>query len=741
MARLHQFANRFCCGHRTARSLTAMTLTGAMLLPLVGKGQEHQLPTAASTSARPALLPHLPDELVKEVADCEASIPVALSNLEDIALIDAAIPKAEHVYQIRGANQGEAWWQTIDARQDLADLRRISTMPAEARAGLAAAKRSADSLQVDDLQKAGKNDQGIDALLKAARTEGQLLIEEHRWYAHSLDGLASLDVAMGRNEQAEALYRQALEIEKKTVGEQHPTYATSLCNLGDLYRLMGKYEQAEPLYRQALAIRKKTLGEQHPAYAVNLDNLASLYEAMGRYEDAEALYRQALEIRKKTVGEYHPHYAANLRHLAAILAVTNRTQEASRLLLESAQLQWLHLTKNSPTMSDRQKRQFLAHSRFIQSEELSSLVFQGKGDPKDGLRGVLLSKDLLFEVARQESGALASAVAAAPPAWREQWRQRERLRHQYATVVLQIMSEGGHSQPADRKPLDAAYVRSLAGQIEQLDERLRQSNPAYAATVRVRQVSLEDVSRALRPGEALTEYVRYQPYDFATEKSGSAHYGVFLLLGGSGQVTAIDLGDAKGIDEAVQQFRAAVRGSIDHFKSVEPSRGQIRRSEEEIGLTSSALRELVWQPLEKQLSGNKRVYVAPDGPLSLIPFEALARKDASGGWRYLAEDRELLYLGTGRSLSGLALSAGTTAERPKTAVLIGNPAFSAKPEELAAVEARLSSPTPTPTVSQSSVLRNGSTLVSQSSVPPSASTLGVTGGDNAPRLQIPRNWI
>jgi CHAT domain-containing protein len=509
------------------------------------------------------------------------------------------------------------------------------------------------------------------------------------------------------------------------LGEQHRTYASSLDDLAQLYQAMGEYEQAEPLYLEALAIRKKTLGEQHPAYAVNLDNLASLYKAMHRYEQAEPLYRQALEIRKNTVGEYHPAYARNLRHLAAILAVTNRTPEASQLLLESAQLQWLHLTENFPTMSEQQKRQFLSRSHFVQSEELSTLVFQGKGtEPEDGLRGVLLSKKLLFEVARQESGALASAVAAAPPEWRGQWSERERLRHQYATVVLQLMSESSHPQQGDQK-VDAVYVRSLAGQIEQLDERLRRGNPAYAAMAHVRQVNLEDVSRALRPGQALTEYVRYQLYDFASGKLGSAHYGVFLLLGGSGQVTAIDLGEATGIDEAVDRFRAAVRGSIDQFKEIAPSRIQVRRSEEEIGLTSSALRVLVWQPLEKQLSGITRVYVAPDGQLSLIPFEALARKDESRAWRYLAEDRELIYLGTGRDLSGLAGSAGTTAEGPETAVLIGNPAFSAKPEDLAAVAAGLSSPT--------------ASAVPQSSVPPGPSTLGVTGGDEA-RLQIPRNW-
>ena len=1195
MARLCQFASLSYYGQRAARSLIAMAVVAALLLPLAGQGQDRQPSPRASQSSALAPLPQLPEDLAKQVADYQASIRQALHHLDDLALVDAAIPKAEQVLQIRAAHQGETWWQTINARLDLADLRRISTLPPGDRANLAAAEQAADSVRDDDLDDTGKSNEALNILLKSASTESQVLGPEHSWYAHSLyrighayfsqlrytdaetsyrqaleihrkilgeqhpdyaadvealaelhtamahnqqaetlflqalaiekqtlgeqdpsyatslcnlgdlyrwmgryaqaeplytqslairkqavgenhpdyarsldrlaalydsmghyeeaeplyqkaitirkqalgeqhpdyarslnnlallykemgryqesetlflealairkkvfgeqhrtyasslddlaqlyqamgkyqqaeplyrqalairkktigeqhpayavnldnlaslyedmgrykeaeeldrqaleirkqvvgeqhpgyarnltnlaelyrtmgrydqadalyrqalaiqkkllgeqnpdyatsvDGLASLYVALGRDEQAQTLYKQALEIEKQTVGEQHPIYATTLCNLGDLYRLMGRYgpaeplyvkalairkqklgeehpdyarsldrlaalydsmgrypraeplyrqaiairkqalgeqhpdyarsvnnlallykemkrykeseplylealairkrtfgeqhrayasslddlaqlyqamgryEEAEPLCRQALAIRKKTIGEQHPAYATNLDHLALLYKKMGKYEQAEPLFREALAIRKNTVGEYHPAYAANLKHLAVLLALTNRTHEASQLLLESAQLQWLHLTENFPTMSEQQKREFLSRSYFLQSEELSTLVFQGKGaDPKDGLSAVLLSKKLLFEVARQESGALSSAVAAAPPAWQEQWRQRERLRHQYNAIALQLMSESGPAQPGDQK-VDAAYVHSLAEQIEQLDGQLRQGNPAYAATARVRQVKLEDISRALRPGEALAEYVRYQLFDFATAKAGSAHYGVFLLLGGSGQVTAVDLGEANAIDAAVDQFRAKVRKAIDDFKEIAPSRVQIRHSEEDVGLASAALRELVWQRLEPQLAGIKRVYVAPDGPLSLIPFEALARRDDSGGWRYLAEDRELIYLGTGRDLSDLALSAGATAERPKTAVLIGNPAFSAEPEELAAQEAKLTPRTATPVIQSS--------IPSVPTAPTAPSTLGgVTGGDGAPRLQIPRTW-
>src|SRR5208283_3788650 len=64
---------------------------------------------------------------------------------------------AEHVLQIRAAHQGDTWWETINARLDMGDLRRISTMPAEERTSLAAAERTADSVQDKDLEETGKS--------------------------------------------------------------------------------------------------------------------------------------------------------------------------------------------------------------------------------------------------------------------------------------------------------------------------------------------------------------------------------------------------------------------------------------------------------------------------------------------------------------------------------------------------------------------------------------------------------
>jgi CHAT domain-containing protein len=137
------------------------------------------------------------------------------------------------------------------------------------------------------------------------------------------------------------------------------------------------------------------------------------------------------------------------------------------------------------------------------------------------------------------------------------------------------------------------------------------------------------------------------------------------------------------------------------------------------------LRVQAWQPVEKYLSGVRRLYVAPEGRLSLVPFEALAQLDDEGKWRYLAEERELIYLGTGRDLGRLAQSVPTRPRQPGTAVLIGNPAFGAEPQDLARVVAALTVKSP---------------IIARSDSSPGPSTLGAATPVQDRRLQVPRTW-
>ena len=528
----------------------------------------------------------------------------------------------------------------------------------------------------------GQNSRAEDLLKKSLEIRKRVLGEEHPDYARSLNDLALVYKKTNRTDKAEQLYLQALAIRKKAFGEKHRLIASSMDDLAQLYMATGKYDQAEQLFLQALEIRKNTVHEKHPAYAVNLDNLAVLYEILGKYDLAEKYCRQALDIDKEVLGIHHPLYSTTLRHLASILAATGRTKESASLLLQSAQLQWQHLTENFPIMSDQQKQQFLSQSRFVQSEELSSLAFQDKGaDPKDGLQGVLLSKDLLFEAARQESGALTAAVNSGSPAWQEKWNNREKLRHEFASLAILDMSDT--SRPPSTAAADREHMRQLADQIEALNQKLRRDNPKYAELAPLQMVTVADVAAALRPGEALLEYIEYRPRDFTARKWGDPHYGVFILLGGTGEVTTVDLGSAAAINQDVQMFRARIISAISNFRSLQPSQHEVRDSESGIADSSSALRSLVWQPLEKQLAGVKRVYVGPDGLLSLIPFEAMAKPSGTGGWRYLVEDKEIVYVGTGRDLARLAINRRTESADTKSAIFVSDPDFNASQQRIA----------------------------------------------------------
>jgi CHAT domain-containing protein len=91
-----------------------------------------------------------------------------------------------------------------------------------------------------------------------------------------------------------------------------------------------------------------------------------------------------------------------------------------------------------------------------------------------------------------------------------------------------------------------------------------------------------------------------------------------------------DLGPAEAIDRAVDRMRTAL---------TDPARSDVTRCARD-------LHQLVLAPLETMLAGTTHLLIAPDGPLHLVPFEALR---TSGG-RYVLEDYLVTYLTTGRDL-------------------------------------------------------------------------------------------
>jgi CHAT domain-containing protein len=219
------------------------------------------------------------------------------------------------------------------------------------------------------------------------------------------------------------------------------------------------------------------------------------------------------------------------------------------------------------------------------------------------------------------------------------------LRRRQADLLLQ----GSGALPPQR-------YRDLCEQLQKeqddLERDLAQRVKGYAELRRAQQASPQELAAQLAAGAVLVEIIRYQRVDFQVKdrdkRWGADHYLAVLLWRDSGekaqpQVRVVPLGEAKPIDRAIHAWRTpAQKGEIDD------------RSDQQ-------LRQHLWEPLAKALpEKTTRLFIAPDGELALLPFEALREKDG----KYLVERLHVSYVTTGRDLmprpqpkdkSGLAL--------------------------------------------------------------------------------------
>jgi CHAT domain-containing protein len=127
-----------------------------------------------------------------------------------------------------------------------------------------------------------------------------------------------------------------------------------------------------------------------------------------------------------------------------------------------------------------------------------------------------------------------------------------------------------------------------------------------------------------------------------------------LLLFPDGRTSAVDLGPAELLDAAVARLHRALASRDVLVEG--PAR---------------ALYSLAFQPLRPHLGGVRRVYLAPDGQLGLIPFESF--HDGRG---FLVDSYTFTYLTSGKEL----LPRPDDIVARHSVIVFADPDFSAAPE-------------------------------------------------------------
>ncbi|WP_199741737.1 CHAT domain-containing tetratricopeptide repeat protein [Corallococcus sp. CA047B] len=510
----------------------------------------------------------------------------------------------------------------------------------------------------------GLYDRAEPLYLRALAIQEEVLGKNHPDVATSLNRIANLYADQGLYGRAELLYQRALAIDEAALGKSHPDVAAPLDSLASIYAIQGAYGRAEPLFQRALALREVALGKDHPAVSTSLNNLANFYARQGLYDRAEPLSQRALAIREAAFGDNHPDVAETLNDLALLRLGRHRLPEALPLFTRAFAMSELRLRQEALDFSEARLSHFL---RFLRADEERLYALLRAHPDNAHVRRLALSAALLLKGRSiEETANISRAVYRSLGAGELETFERLRsLRTRLASLTFQ----GPGSLPP------AAYqqqLKELAREGDALEAALaHRSAPLRALTALPSPADIVDrVAQALPRDGALVEFITYAEHPLVprpgvpeSSSPGPLRY-LALVLFPDATIRTVDLGPAASLDLAASSLRDALANQDAGFQAK----------------ARSAYR-LAFQPLLPLLGKTRRLFLAPDGQLALVPFAAL-----HDGKQFLVDAFDFTYLTSGKDL----LPRPQQIAPADSVVVLADPAFGAPVQAPASSQAETS---------------------------------------------------
>ena len=394
--------------------------------------------------------------------------------------------------------------------------------------------------------------------------------------------------------------------------------------------------------QSGLNITRDTVGDSHPLTARVLDILAEIDTAGGRYQQAiDHLYQAESILQGKNLTQI-PLYEDLKFQLGQALALSGDYSEAWDQYRLGLELSHRSIEEILDTASEFERLTFLQEKKKQLDAFLSvHLLLEGERFPaRAAFNEVVWRKGLATEVSMLQQQSLGSTNAL-----NNRDRQMELKALNQEISRRSLAGPDGYSDELNRQMLKESLVRKeklgtfqggkLAGQLSKLPARW----------------DTQAVAQALPTGTALVEILRYQRSNFeagdplhANPRQTPGYLAFILPSGKAAEVHLVDLGEAALIDQTLAEYRALLTG--EQGSGVNGPDPNDRARESRKINPGRTLGQLVWEPIETLLDGNRQIFLAPDGELTRIPFEVLI----SRGGGFLAEWYTFTYLSAGRDL-------------------------------------------------------------------------------------------
>lgn len=472
-------------------------------------------------------------------------------------------------------------------------------------------------LLADGYASIGNYTEAIKLITEALTIKKYILGEMSHDYALSLGNLAIYNSFANNDTEALRLLNQMLEILENTITRTHPDYASTLHNIAIFYYDKENYVEAIELEKKAIRIRKEIQGEIHPDYAKSLLVLAACNAKIGNNSEAVELGMEALSIEKEVLGERHPHYATTLRYLATYNSECGQSDKAAELLVNYYSNILFNLLKTFHSLTTYERTKYWEKEKNTFTELFLEQYFKYKNKSLLGLsyNSILVSKNILLNTEMEFSRMIAESGD-------------NEISNLYSEFLLnRRFINRLYGMPIKNRPLDAD---SLEKATELIEQKLIQKSKAYGDFTHNLAINWKSVQEKLSENDIAIEMIAF-PVD-----NDSTMYCALTIKKGYETPKMIPLFEAK------------------QLAKIHPRRYY----------TSNVISNLVWKPLQEELSGVKNVYFAPDGELYNIAIESLKHYNGEGfmfdEWNFyrLSSTRELVKIRADKNSSNVILYGG-----------------------------------------------------------------------------------
>ncbi len=581
---------------------------------------------------------------------------------------------------------------------------------------------------------------------KALRNIARTLPDDHPELQILRLNLALMLMGLGDLEGARAFEEKVIGIYSRTLPNDHPYLLAARANLAWTIREQGDLTSARAIQEIVLEAYSRTLDEDHPSLQLARHNLAVTLSDSGDLERAKALQEAVLEVYSRTREESHLELQMARMNLARTLRLMGDLEGARALGEKLLEVVSRTLPDDHPDL--QRARQNLAWTIMMQ-------LARSGGTAQDERRfATERSAALLASVCRAQTHAARAAIVGSPT--REAEERCVRLAQTLDTPLSFCRGFGVFESTAAIVP-DLAVLsettRGAALASAALTRRAARS-PRYAEGRRALRAATEELAGLAHGGTTSEEFDRARAKREAIERDlvtlarehagaqdagtefdvasfadelgeGAAAVGfrripnwrweprsepnstgrmsfratatdtlfAFVVRGAKGRaagqppLTLVDLGPIAPIEVAARAWRESIGVGLERGASVVDSADDLTRER------GDALRRLVFDPLIPALGDSKRVVVALDDVLHLVPLDALPLAPSPEGRSAappLVGDRWRVE--TRATLTELSIDAGPPSGTALVAIggaSFNVPAVPLAPAELSSIEGRV----------------------------------------------------